>query len=869
VIRSHHILGLIGFSLLSGCNGRVLEFTGTGGMGAIGGVTSVGATGGADSAGGATNGVATGGTSASVAPAGGFTAVEQTTAGAGGTSPSSECPALSMPMEATRPGATWQRSPEVNALLNDMAPDDKYKQMYGVPDPVDRGSVAYGNLMQSQDVQLWNGRTLRGLKFRDSGRGVNLDEMQPNNRARDASQYQSYSTAFPAESIRAASWDLELELRVGEALGDEVMGSLNNVLLAPCMNILRHPYWGRSQETYGEDAYHVGRMASALVAGVQQHVIACAKHYAANNVEKGRAQFNVTMNEQTLREVYTRHFDAVVNEGGVGCVMAAYNSVNGTKCTQNRHLLKDILKGPREQNGFGFRGFVTSDWWAMPGTDAHTTDDWLAGSQAAEAVKAGLDIEMPWALHYALLPNIVDEPAGVDMSQIDDAVGRILEQKFRFGIAYPSENDSPKSGPWGIGTSTTSLGGQYGDSLTNTQTHLDLAEESEIRSAVLLSNGTENAPVLPITSVSAQSIVVVGPDRALNVATSTNLQPGDDGVLRFATEINTGDRGTSRVNADPALSVGPYDGIKAAATTHGITSVTSGNSVSAASNADVVVVVVGLNAGDEGEEYAVRQQGDRTSLELPEGQADFVNSVLDLNKPTVIIIESGSVVNAPWLAHANQKQATIWAGYAGQRSGLAYGKLLFGDRNFSGKLPMSWPRQTDMDRLLQFRNTDTETVSIPYFHGYRLYDLHPEVNLVFPFGWGMSYTTFKYSNLYVPCARARASDVVYITADIENTGSVAGDEVMMLFAAGPPKPAGISGERPVKELKRFQRVNGIQPAGQPQSHFRVTFPIAIQDLRHWEGDSNGKWVLDSGDYTVFIGPNSKNLPLQGKLTVHE
>ena len=780
------------------------------------------------------------------------------------------CPAKAIPNEPTLPGAKWQRDPEVDSLLSSMSPTDKFTQMYGVVDPPDRGGNAYGNIEQSEDVKgLSNGHTLRGLKYRDAGRGLNLDARQPNNRPTDATNYQSYSTAFPAESTRAASWDPDFEMQVGEAMGDEVMGSLNNMLLAPCMNILRHPYWGRSQETYGEDMYQVGRMASALTTGIQEHVIATAKHYAANNIENGRDHQNALMDEQTLREVYVQHFAMVVQQGGVGSVMAAYNSVNDTKCTQNSHLLREILKGD-----LGFRGFVISDWWAMPGGDGHATDTSLAQSQTIEAVSAGLDDEVPWSLHFAQLPSVVGKPGGLTMDQINDSVGRILEQKFRFGIAYPTNANDKKSGPWGKGTATTKLGsGTYSDSLTNDsiKKHLDLAEESEIRSAVLLSNGTGGTPVLPISALNTgMKIAVVGLDWSMDIATSTNLQPGGDKVMHFATDINTGDRGSSRVNSDPASSIGPFAGIQQAAVSHGITStnVTPGNSVDAANGADLIVAVVGLTAGDEGEEYSVTSKGDRANLDLPDAQTDFVNNVLALDKPTVIIVESGSIVNVPWIAGStNKQQATIWAGYSGQHGGVAYGKLLFGDRNFSGKLAVSWPQQSDLDTLLPFRDPNTQVVTMPYFHGYRLWDQNPQVKLAFPFGWGMSYTKFTYSNLQIPCGTAKKTDVVYLKADIENTGSLEGDEVMMLFVKGPKPPSTTNPYRPVKELKRFQRVNDIQPAGQSHSRFRVTLPIRIQDLQHWEGEKDGHWVVDSGDYTIMVGPNSANLPLTGKLTV--
>jgi beta-glucosidase len=309
-------------------------------------------------------------------------------------------------------------------------------------------------------------------------------------------------------------------------------------------------------------------------------------------------------------------------------------------------------------------------------------------------------------------------------------------------------------------------------------------------------------------------------------------------------------------------------GIKSAAMPHGITNVTSGNSVAAAQNADFVVVVVGLTAGDEGEEYSLASHGDRTSLALPGTQEAFVNSVLALNKPTAIIVQSGSIVNLPWLSHANQKQATIWAGYGGQHAGVAFGKLLMGDRNFSGKMPMAWAQQAD---LPMFRAAGT-TTTMGYLFGYRYYDdlaaRGQPVQLVFPFGHGLSYTKFRYSNLQVPCSDVTKGGVVNVTVDLENIGGVEGDEVAMLFVKGPPKAAGITGARAVKELKGFYKVN-LKAMGTDGSAKRITIPLRIDDLRHWEGDANGSWVIDAGTYTVLVGPSGADadLTLQDTLVV--
>lgn len=729
---------------------------------------------------------------------------------------------------------------QVKETLAQMGPTEKATQMIGIP----VGNMDYEDIERSPDVEVPGLGTIRGYNYRDAGRGVNLDAGQKNNRPLDAN---NFATVFPAPSIRAASWDMDLELRVGEAIGDETAGSLNNMLLAPCMNIIRHPYWGRTQETYSEDVYHTGRMATAFTVGLQQHVVGCAKHFAANNIEKARSNQNAVMTEQTLREIYARHFEMVIQDGGMGCIMASYNLINGVKSTQNKHLLRDILKAPVAQGGMGYEGLVLSDWWAMPGDQNIPSTD-KALSDTKEAVEAGLDIEVPWTLHYS-----VNTLAQADQALVEDAARRVLTQKYRFKSARTTDG-------WGLKTARSSLSGA--SIATNTQ-HEDLAEEAELKSAVLLKNGLDPAtPVLPLTS--ATKIAVVGPDDPFLLGNSTVPKScpagGRECVFKFATDVALGDRGSSRVNGDPARAIGPFDGVKNAAGTE--RTVTSGNSAAAAADADAVVVVVGYTPADEGEEYAILEGGDRSTLDLPEGQNAFVNSVLDLNKPTVIIIESGSITNLPWLAHTNKNQATIWAGYPGLRGGNALGKLIFAvnGANFSGKVPLAWPTQAEQDKMV-FKETETKT-EMGYFFGYREYDRRKAagqtVDLVFPFGHGLSYSTFEYSNLTKPCDSASAGGVVKFTVDIKNTSAVDGDEVAMLFVKPPAKPATVTGERPVKELKSFARVS--VKAG---ATVTAELPLRIKDLRRWEGNESGKWVIDSGDYEILVGKNADDAETSG------
>jgi len=741
---------------------------------------------------------------------------------------------------------------QVDLVLGAMGPTEKATQMLGVP----IGTKDYRDIERSPDIEVPGIGMVRGYRYRDAGRGVNLDAGQDNR----PDQMKNYATAFPAPSLRAASWDLGLERRIGAAIGDETAASLNNMNLGPCMNIVRHPYWGRTQETYGEDMYAIGRFSAAYSVGVQEYVVGCAKHFAANNIEKDRSSQDAQMSEQTLREIYGRHFEMVVQDGAIGCIMASYNKVNGVKATQSAHLLRDVLKAPIAEGGFGFEGLVITDWWAMPGDQDTMLDTSTAQAITNEAVIAGTDIEVPWQIHYS-----VATLANANQVLVEDAVRRIVTQKALFGTILATD-------PWSKKSPTTRL---EGDSIAGAEAHEALAEEAVWRSAVLLDNGRDGAPVLPLTG--ASNIAVIGaiqnfkqisssvppicgytPDAGQGTTASRECD------FNHGTDAALGDRGSSRVNADPERSIGPFAGIQQVAAAHGAT-VTNGTTAADAASADTVVVVVGYTPGDEGEEYYIEAGGDRASLNLPLGQPELVQSVLDLNKRTIVIIQSGSIVNLPWLTHANQNQATFWAGYPGMRGGPAYGQLIFGEHNFAGKMPLAWPEETE---LFDFKDLATDPVTVmDYFFGYRLWDKKryvdgQPVSLVFPFGHGLSYSTFAYSNLMVPCQSEPAGkDAIFeVTVEVENTSLTDGDEVVFLFVKPPPKPAAITGERPWKELKSFARVS--VPAGQ-----RVTarLPLRVRDLRRWESDpggptiTTGRWVIDSGTYTILVGKNADDV----------
>jgi len=355
---------------------------------------------------------------------------------------------------ASEPGDCSQLDIDTCAqqLVAAMTLDEKIEQMHG---------IGLGAIEQLFHTATNERLSIPGFRMVDGPRGV---------RAGNA-------TAFPVGMARGATWDPALERLVGDAIAKEAVAKGANVLLAPTMNLLRHPGWGRAQETYGEDTHHMTVMSAAFIEGAQQHLIATAKHYALNSIEDTRFEVDVSTDERTLREIYLRHFRHAVMQTGVGAVMSAYNSVNGFYCAENEHLVRDILK-----DEWGFDGFVMSDWFL----GVHST---------TESALAGLDVEMPAPVFYG--PKLRDAVDGGDVpiSIIDDAVTRIVTTKLRFDIAQPAA---------------------FGDEVVESDEHIELAREVARRSITLLKNDA----ALPLGS--GDSIALVG-----SLAATANL--GDDG----------------------------------------------------------------------------------------------------------------------------------------------------------------------------------------------------------------------------------------------------------------------------------------------------------------------------------------------------
>ncbi len=653
---------------------------------------------------------------------------------------------------------------------------------------------------------------IRGFVFRDGPRGVNLD-------AGCKEGHTCYSTAFPVEMARGAAFDTALEHRIGQATGDETLAAGHGFMLSPTINIVRHPAWGRAQESYGEDPYLLGRLASAYIVGVQEYVPACSKHYIANNIEKQRRESNAVLDEQTLREVYGRAYEMTIKDAGVACIMASYNKVNGINAALNRHLLTDLLR-----DDFGFRGLVVSDWWGLGNNFDVNLEKEKYETVAKGGVEAGCDMEMPWSLNYEHLESLVKR-GDLAEEQIATSAARILEQKYRFHIA-------DMNGDMGLKRPITKLDDQ--GNIVGNEKHLDLAYEAAVETAVLLKN--ENS-TLPIDREKVKTVAVLGqvvPYEQRRYASKPS------GKIDFARDVTLGDLGSSRMNADPEKSIGPFDGIRLAA---GETvKVVAGDSVKAAKDADFVVVVAGLTPGDEGEEYTGAE--DRKSFALDDKikgtpQTDLIRQAVKLGKPMAVVLVGGSVIDLPWL---KEVPAVVMSWYPGIHGGRALGDLLFGIKNFSGKLPLTWPNR--WEELPEFDPGAPNEVKMNYFLGYRYYD-HKGIKPLFPFGHGLSYTNFAYNNLEVPCGTVTKKGVVQVKVDVVNQGNRSGDEIAFLYVSYPETKA----RRPVKELKGFARVS-LEPGQAKQ----VTIPLRISDLKYWNTEKSA-WEVESGKVKIMVGGN--------------
>jgi beta-glucosidase len=630
------------------------------------------------------------------------------------------------------------------------------------------------------------------------------------------------ATAFPAGIGMGASWDVELVRREGQVIAQEVKALGRNMILAPTVNINRQPLWGRNFEGYGEDPYLTARMAVAYIQGVQsEKVIPSVKHFAANNQEFERHRIDENIDVRTLHEIYLPAFQAAVQEAGVWAVMNAYNKVNGLWCAQNPFLLSDTL-----QKRWGFKGFVISDWGSTYST--------------AATVAAGMHLEMPggeamrtWfakpgtqkdgnGAGWLTAEKVLAAVAGGQLKQeaVDDAARRILRVMFTAGLF-----DNARTG----------------GSEVDTPEQRGVARTASTESIVLLKNA---GGALPLDASKIRSVAVIGPSAAI---------------------ARTGGGGSSLVR--PKYSVTALDGIKQAAgarvqvgyalgaamqgedanqETPQARAHLSNQAVELARRSDAAIIVVGYSSKLESEGF------DRPSMDLPTGQDELIEAVAAANQNTIVVIVAGAPVTmTKWIGRV---PAVVEAWYGGQEAGHAIGDVLFGAQNPSGKLPVTFPKQWSDSPA--YGHYPGENLHVAYeegvYVGYRGFDKR-NVEPLFPFGHGLSYTKFDYSGLKIAPAKVAAGKQVVVTARVRNSGSRAGVEVVQLYV----HDVRSSVDRPVQELKGFRRV-----ALEPGEARNVSFTLDQSALSFYSS-AKDEWVAEPGAFEVWIGASSRDIRLKG------
>ena len=644
-----------------------------------------------------------------------------------------------------------------------------------------------------------------------------------------------YRTVFPVPLASAGSFDPQLIEQAERVAAKEASASGVKWVFAPMVDIARDPRWGRIVEGAGEDPYLGSMVAAAKIRGFQgksmadpESVVACAKHYVAYGATEGGRDYNtVDISEQLLREVYLPPFHAAV-DAGVGTLMSAFNDLNGIPATANHHTLTEILC-----DEWRFRGFVVSDYDAVHELIPHGTaaDDSHA---ALEALTAGVDMDMADG-DYANIPELV-KSGKLPESVVDEAVRRVLRVKFKAGLFEHPYTDANR---------------EQTDILTRES--LQVARKLAQESLVLLQN---RGDVLPLSK--SQTVAVIGPlaaDKASQMGSWAGNGQAKDAVAPL--EAIVAMLGKEHVLYAKGMEIPPYEsglaaGVAAPAPTSatGVVGTDSGKpasiqgAVDAASKADVVILFVGELASMTGEASS------RSTLDLPGDQLKLVDAVLATKKPVVLVLESGRPLDIRWAPERIPAIVQVW--YLGVQAGNAIADVLFGDVSPSGHLAVSWPRSVgEIPTYYNHKNTGRPTAPDRWHTGY----LDQSATPLFPFGFGLTYTTFKYSNLKTERPAIAPYGTLHVSAEIENTGKREATEVVQLYVHDRVAPT----SRPVRELKGFQRVSLA-----PGAHKTVEFTVKANDLGSY--DPSMHWIVPSGIYDVWVAPDSAS-GIQGTFEV--
>lgn len=629
-------------------------------------------------------------------------------------------------------------------------------------------------------------------------------------------------TAFPALTCLAATWNPEMSAKYGKAIGEEARYREKDVLLGPGLNIYRTPMNGRNFEYMGEDPYLAGVMCVPYIQELQKNgVAACVKHYALNNQELWRGHIDVNLSDRALYEIYLPAFKAAVEKGGAWSIMGSYNKIRGQHACHNDLTLNKILKGD-----WKFDGCVITDWGG-----AHDT---------YEAAVNGLDIEMgsytngltsesafTYNDYYLANPYLQMLKDGkVPMSTIDDKASRILRLIFRTAMN--------RQKPYGS---------------VATEEHYATAHEIGNEGIVLLKNDPvvkKGAPLLPIDAARYQSILVVG-DNAVRMLN----QGGGSSELKVKDMVSPLD-GLRAVYGDKVTYAKGYAAGRpmyesADEIPQNIVDSLRAEAVEMAKKADLVVLVGGLNKNH----FQDCEGGDRLEYGLPFGQDELIEALLEVNKNLVLVLLSGNAVEMPWVS---QVPAIVQGWYLGSMGGKSLADILSGAVNPSGKLPFSFPAKlTDcgahaFDELSYPGDSIKQEYKEDILVGYRWHDTK-KIPALFPFGHGLSYTTFTYGKPVASAKTMTADGTLTVTVAVKNTGSVAGKEVVQLYI-GDDKCSVL---RPAKELKHFAKV-----ALAPGEEKNVTFTLTPDDLKFYD-EASTAWKYEPGTFKAYICASSTDV----------
>ncbi|MED1116067.1 glycoside hydrolase family 3 C-terminal domain-containing protein [Bacillus paramycoides] len=602
------------------------------------------------------------------------------------------------------------------------------------------------------------------------------------------------STCFPSAVGLASTWNKELINQVGVALGEECQAENVGVLLGPGANIKRSPLCGRNFEYFSEDPYLSSQIAANHVKGVQSQGIGTSlKHFAANNQEHRRMSVDAIVDERTLREIYLASFEDVIKEAQPWTVMSAYNKINGEYASENNYLLHDILK-----DEWGFEGFVVSDWGAV--------------NERVESLANGLELEMPSSFGIGEKKIVAAVNGGeLSVEKLDQAVERLLNIIFK---AYDN---------------------QLENAVYSKDAHHQLAREVASESMVMLKNEDS---ILPLKKEG--TVAVIGgfaKQPRYQGGGSSHINPTKLESILEEIETVSGEKTNILFAQGYDLASDDIDG----------NMINEAKKV--AERADTAVLFVGLPDRYESEGF------DRKHLQMPENHVQLIEAIAEVQSNIVVVLSNGAPIEMPWIG----KVKGILEGYlGGQALGGAIADILFGDANPSGKLAETFPKVlSDNPSYLNFPGEgDKVEYKEGVFVGYRYYDMK-NIEPLFPFGFGLSYTNFEYSNISIDKKEIKDTDTVSVRVNVKNTGSTVGKEIVQLYI----KDVESTMIRPEKELKGFEKV-----ALQPGEEKTVSFTLNKRSFAYYNVELKD-WHVETGEFEILVGKSSKEIVLHDSLYV--